>query len=255
MHNHTIFCNHATGRIEDYIKKAIEKNIKHYGFSEHAPMDFDKSYRLKKSDVLQYVTEIKNFQKKYKEQISIYLGYEVDYIKEHTNKDILNADVDFLIGSVHFLNKWGFDNPEFIAEYKNRDINEIYKEYFKTIKQMVNSRLFDIVGHLDLIKIFNFLPTIDMSSTIKEVLKSIKKSDMVVEINSAGFKKATKEQYPSIDIIKLLKELNIPITFSSDAHSVEQVGYKLDEIIKIAKQIGYKEAVVFKQRDKKIIKI
>ena len=65
MHNHTIFCNHATGRIEDYIKKAIEKNIKHYGFSEHAPMDFDKSYRLKKSDVLQYETEIKNFQKKF----------------------------------------------------------------------------------------------------------------------------------------------------------------------------------------------
>jgi len=32
--------------MEEYIQKAIKQNIKIFGFSEHAPMEFDKKYRM-----------------------------------------------------------------------------------------------------------------------------------------------------------------------------------------------------------------
>ena len=44
LHNHTVRCNHAIGSMEEYIKRAIELKIDIYGFSEHAPMEFDKHY-------------------------------------------------------------------------------------------------------------------------------------------------------------------------------------------------------------------
>lgn len=156
LHNHTKLCNHAEGEVSEYIQKAIECNIKYFGFSEHAPMNFDEKYRMSFEQMQEYETTILEAKERYKESIEILLGYEVDYLKGYMDERVLKADVDFLIGSVHFIDEWGFDNPEFIGNYKEQDIDEIWQKYFDAIEEMASSRLFDIVGHLDLIKIFKF---------------------------------------------------------------------------------------------------
>lgn len=251
IHNHTTLCNHAVDTMDQYVEQAIKLGIDIYGFSEHAPMkNFEDGYRLTLDKNDFYLNEIKRLQEKYKDKIKIIKGYEVDFIQgDYILDEIKNAKVDYLIGSVHYLDKWGFDNPEFIGEYKNRDIDTIYKEYFEAVKQMVKTNIFQIVGHIDLIKVFNFLPTKDIKSIAYETLKEIKKSNMVLEINSAGFRKPVKEQYPSKDILELAYELDIPITFSSDAHSVEHIGFKYDEVTLLAKEIGYKSSVYLEQKE------
>ena len=210
LHNHTSLCNHAEGTIEEYIEKAIELGIDVYGFSEHAPMkNFEDGYRLVLEKKEFYESSILQIQKKYEKQIDILLAYEVDFIDgDYILDEIINSNVDYLIGSVHYLGKWGFDNPEFIAEYKNRDINKIWEEYFYAIKLMAKSGKFDIVGHLDLIKVFKFLPTKDIKSLALDTLKQIKKSNMVIEVNAAGFRKPIKEQYPSTELLQLAFELD-----------------------------------------------
>lgn len=118
---------------------------------------------------------------------------------------------------------------------------------------MAKSRKFDIVGHLDLIKVFKFLPTKEIKVLAKQSLKEIKKANMVIEINAAGFRKPIEEQYPSRDLLELAYELDIPITFSSDAHSVEQVGFKYENCINIAKEIGYTKCMSFEKREKQLV--
>ena len=253
LHNHTARCNHAKGSMQSYIERAIELGIDIYGFSEHAPMDFDEHYRLKFSEMELYVNDIKNLQEKYKNDIKILLGYEVDYLKGHMDERVLNAKVDYLIGSVHFLDKWGFDNPEFKDEYKNRNIDDIWQEYFSNIENMAKSNQFDIVGHLDLIKVFNFMPKKDIRLIAKPALQAIKKANMVLELNTAGLRKPCQEIYPNPLLLEMAYELNIPITFSSDAHAIGQVGYKYSEAAELAKKIGYSQAVTFNQREKELV--
>lgn len=253
LHNHTTLCNHATGTTEEYIQRAIQLGIDVYGFSDHAPMNFDPKYRMTMSQKASYEKEVLDLKKKYEKDIEILLGYEVDYLEGYILDEVINSKVDYLIGSIHFLNKWGFDNPEFIGGYKDRDIDDIWVEYFQTVENMAKSNKFDIVGHLDLIKVFNFLPKKDIKSIALNAMKEIKKSNMVLEINSAGFRKPVAQPYPSIDLLELAYELDIPITFGSDAHSVEQVGYKYDEVKEIAKTIGYDKCITFSQRDKKLV--
>jgi len=253
LHNHTTRCNHAKGSMESYIERAIELGIDIYGFSEHAPMDFDEHYRLRFNEMTLYESDVKILQEKYADKIKILLGYEVDYLKNHMDKRVLNANVDYLIGSIHFLDEWGFDNPEFIDEYKNRNIDDIWQEYFNNIESMAKMGHFDIVGHLDLIKIFNFMPKKDIRLIATPALKAIKKSNMVIELNSAGLRKPIKEIYPSPLLLELAYELDIPITFSSDAHAIGQVGFKYNEVIKLAKKIGYTKAVTFEQRQQQLI--
>jgi histidinol-phosphatase (PHP family) len=254
LHNHTTLCNHATGTMEEYVKKAIEVGIDEFGFSEHAPMDFDKKYRL---DILQkdyYENEVKRLKEEYKNQIKILLAYEVDFMQDVKMLDvILNANVDYLIGSVHFLDGWGFDNPEFIGKYENRDIDKIWQDYFDTVQVMAKSKNFDIVGHIDLIKIFKFLPKKDIKLIAQDALKEIKKSDMVIEINAAGLRKPINEVYPSKDILELIAELDIPITLSSDAHSVEQIGFKYEEVANYVKSFGFTKVATFDNRNRKLV--
>ncbi|WP_375724601.1 histidinol-phosphatase [Arcobacter sp. KX21116] len=254
LHNHTTLCNHATGTMEEYVLRAIELGIDEFGFSEHAPMNFDEKYRLDISQKDFYENEVKKLQEKYKNKIKILLAYEVDFMQNIKMLDeILNAKVDYLIGSVHFLDGWGFDNPEFIGKYENSDIDKIWQDYFDTVEALAKSKHFDIIGHIDLIKIFKYLPKKDVKIIAKNALKEIKKSEMVIEVNAAGLRKPIKEIYPSKDILELVYELDIPITLSSDAHSLEQVGFKYEEVINYVKSFGFTKVATFENRERMLV--
>lgn len=253
LHNHTSRCNHATGTTDEYIQRAIELGIDIYGFSEHAPMDFDEHYRLSFDDMRSYSDEILELKDRYSDDIEILLGYEVDYLPNHIDPRVLSSKVDYLIGSVHFIDKWGFDNPEFIGGWQSRGVDEVWQDYFEAIESMAKSGLFDIVGHLDLIKVFKFMPKQDIRGVAKNALKAIKKSNMVLELNSAGLRKPIGEIYPSRELLEEAYSLDIPITFSSDAHAIEQVGFGYAESIALAKSVGYTKAVTFRQRDRELV--
>jgi len=253
LHNHTTRCNHAVGTVDEYVQRAIELGIDVYGFSEHAPMDFDPKYRLSFEEMDAYTSDILTAKKTYENDIEILLGYEVDWLQGHMDRRVIDADVDYLIGSVHFIDKWSFDNPEFIGGWKDKDIDEIWQAYFEATEAMAKSGKFDIVGHLDLIKVFKFMPKQDVRLLAKNVLHAIKKSHMVMEINTSGLRKPVGEMYPSRALLEEAYTLDIPITFSSDAHAVEQIGAGYELATTLAKEIGYTQAVTFKGRDRQLV--
>ena len=254
LHNHTVLSNHANGTVDEYILQAIKKGIKIFGFSEHAPMDFDSKYRISFEQMDYYENMIMDAKRRYKKDIDIRLGYEVDYLEGYMDKRVLDARVDYLIGSVHFIDKWGFDNPEFIGRYEDENIDEIWQKYFNAVEKMAKSKLFDIVGHVDLIKIFKFMPKKDILDIAKNALLEIKKADMTIEINMAGYRKPIAEAYPSKEILQEAFKLDIPITFGSDAHAKEQVGMFAKEVVELAKSVGYTECATFKNRKREMIK-
>lgn len=253
LHNHTPLCNHADGEIFKYVEKAIESGTKYFGFSDHAPMDYDPKYRMNFAQMQEYEKAVFEVKEKYKDKIEILLAYEVDFLVGHMDKRVLNADVDYLIGSVHFIDEWGFDNPEFIGHYEHEDIDEIWQKYFNAVEELAKSGHFDIVGHLDLIKVFKFMPKKNINLIAKNALEAIKKADMVIELNMAGYRKPVAEAYPSPSLLKQAHELGIPITFGSDAHKPEQVSLFSDEIIQMAKDAGYTECAVFRKRKREMI--
>ena len=254
LHNHTQLCNHAEGEIFEYIEKAIENGSKYFGFSDHAPMNFDPKYRMRFEQMQEYERNILRYKEKYKEKIEIFLAYEVDFFEGHMDKRVLNADVDYLIGSVYFIEKWGFDNPDFIGKYEKKNIDEIWHNYFDAIENMAKSKLFDIVGHIDLIKIFKFMPEKKILDIAKDALFAIKEADMVLELNSAGFRKPIGEAYPSKEILEEAFKLEIPITFSSDAHAVSQVGQNSSKLVEMAREVGYEECAIFRKRKREMIR-
>ncbi|MDD5052397.1 MAG: histidinol-phosphatase [Sulfuricurvum sp.] len=254
LHNHTILCNHATGTVNQYVEAAIECNTHYFGFSDHAPMHYDPQYRMTFEQMVLYEQWIKEAQERYQDKITVLLGYEVDFLPGYMDDIVLKRPCDYLIGSVHFIDDWGFDNPEFIGHYKNVDIDTVYRRYFELIEDMAKSGKFDIVGHLDLLKVFKFLPTKDIRMLAKDALKAIKKSNMSIEMNISGYRKPIAEAYPSPLLLEQIAEFEIPITFGSDAHNPEQIAQFSDEIEVLAKSVGFDKCALYRGRDREMIK-
>lgn len=231
--------------LEEFIAKAREKNVKFLGFSDH-DIYINKIDWKGMSDLKNRINDI-----------NLLIGIEFDYLPEKEElirKKLTNLNLDYSIGSVHHIEDWSFDHPDYQNEYKNRNIIDIYYKYFNLVKEMARSGLFDIVGHLDLIKVFGYRPeNKSIINIVEPILQEIKTNSLVIEINTNGLNKPVKEIYPALNILKRAFEYKIPITFGSDAHRPGRVGEGLDKVLKLIKDIGYQEFVVFIQGEKQTV--
>jgi histidinol-phosphatase (PHP family) len=255
LHNHTSRCNHADGSMLEYATKAHTQGVSYYGFSDHAPMSFEPEYRMRLSQMQEYEDEIKSVSKYFDGKMKILSAYEVDWLPGYLEKNVIEADVDYLIGSVHFIEDWGFDNPEFLDMYAKMDPDATWSKYFELIADMANSGHFNVVGHIDLLKCYNFLPKTKVTELAKPAMEAIAKAGMAIELNASGLRKPIKEIYPCSNLLSLAHSFDIPVTLSSDAHSPSHVGFGRDDAVIAAKAAGYKDIVIFEQKKMKVLKI
>ncbi len=253
-HMHTKYCAHAVGEMEEYVEKAIELGFDEIGFSDHFPWMIQESEKLAMTydEVPIYIDSVKKLMEKYPE-ITIRLGAEMDYVpdkidimKEYCNK----YDFDYIMGSVHHIGKWGFDQEEQIALFKKYDTLEVYRKYFALIGELIDTGLIDIIGHLDLVKKFGFKPKENYDDLIDDICKKLSEKDVVVEINASGLIRPCKEQYPSEEILKKCLDYGVKVTFGSDAHSPDEVGRFYDDIMKLLKKVGFTNICSFNKRKK-----
>ncbi len=181
------------------------------------------------------------------------LGAEADYFPGGMDElgELLNRyDFDYVIGSNHFVEGWGFDNPEVQERFQEQDLVELYQKGFDYVKDAANSGLFDIIAHLDNLKVFNYRPDESLLLPMyEEVAKTLKQADVATEVNTGlAYRYPVKEACPSPSFLKVLHKHGVPLTLSSDSHFPDDLGTLLDEAIELLMEIGYKEVVYFKER-------
>ena len=162
--------------------------------------------------------------------------------------------LDLVLGSVHFLRgDWPFDHAGEEAEFARREINEVYRDYYERIRAMAASGLVDCMAHLDLVKIFGFRPTNDLSDVLDAVLSEIRAANLAMELSTAGWRKPVGELYPSDEIIRRAMGKGIPFTTASDAHSHVQQGENYERLAEKMSQLGIREVCIFERHQRHMI--
>ena len=280
-HTHNALCRHAIGSIEDYIKIAIERGLNVIGISDHFPYEYLSSeipsledipyegYAMPTNNLESYILQLDNLSEKYAGQIHVRTAFEIDFFKhqDHLLNKYLNNylnKLDYFLGSVHVLfgkaGIFAFDDGRFLNKYKEYDVNdEIFIEFYNSLQDMIKSSTFnaDIITHFDLPKKFDKRvedKELVMEKAI-ETLELVKKRDLTVEINTSGLRKKVKEQYPSLDIIKIIYDLDIPVLLGSDAHKPDDVAYEFNSITKMLKNIGFTQFAHFEKRKRSYVDI
>jgi histidinol-phosphatase (PHP family) len=255
---HTRLCRHAEGDATDLAAQAVKLGLPEIGFSEHNTMprdDYDDWHPLQESlDV--YVEQVQKARRDHP-QLTIKLALEMDYIPgmEDWIRDLAARHPwDYLIGAVHYVSDtWDLDNPKKIAEWKRRNVFDVWSEYFERLTKAAESGFFNIIAHADLCKKFGFYPEKDCTPMFTRLLQAIRKHDLAMELNTAGLRKDCKEIYPSPQIVGLAAQMGVPITFGSDAHAPDQVAMNFPEAIQLARKFGYTHCARFTRRRREIV--
>jgi len=243
-HTHTVRCGHASGVPSEYVAMARAQDLIGIGIADHLPLlpEPDAEISMPVSDLPVYIEEVQALQLNFPGYVL--LGIEADY-RPHTVSDVASLldsyPFDYTIGSVHHIGQWGFDDARQMAGYDERDIDDVWIEYFQLVGDAAESGLFTILGHLDLVKKFGFRPTRTLNRELDRLVERIARSGVVVEINTAGLHKPVKEAYPTLDILRRLYAAGVGITFGSDAHAPEHVGRDFALAAELARQAGYEE--------------
>ncbi len=245
-HTHTPLCLHATGSVQEYVQAALKADLAEYGIADHAPMPdepFD-DWRMLSRDLPRYYDWIEEAQQLAQGTgLQIRCGLECDWVPgiEPWIAHLQSLrNWDYLIGSVHYLgNKLDFDNPLHMAFWEKANIEETWDHYWALYLDMVRSRQFTIMGHADLIRKFGHRPGGDLKRYYIPVIEAMADAGSVLEINTAGWTKPCKEQYPSQEFLSLASEAGIPLVINSDAHDPKDIGNRFDQALALAQETGF----------------
>jgi histidinol-phosphatase (PHP family) len=266
--NYHQHCHYCDGKFspEEHIQAAIEQNVKILGFSSHCPVEFFSVWNMPLERFERYLTEIRELKVKYTSQIELYVSLELDYIPHvidiHTNY-IQKASLDYTLCSIHYVDAfedkkpWEIDGTHSIflkgvEEIFHNDTKKAVKRYFELTREMLVKSTPQVLGHLDKIKMQseegNLFSEHDgwYIDEIMQTLELAKSKNVIIEVNTRGlYKKVTHEPYPSIWILKKIKELNIPIMLNSDAHHPSEITKCFAETSLLLKNLGFKEWLIF----------
>lgn len=250
LHTHTTFSD-GIHTIEDNILSAIGKNMVSLGFSDHSCTDFDLRYCMQPDKVEEYINQVRYMQKKYQDQIEIYLGVECDGYTQLENRHLY----DYVLGDCHYI-KMGEeylpvddakeDQIKFINEYFAGDKMAYAKAYFETYAERTAVNKPDILGHFDLLTKFSLFDesSAEYRKLATEALVASLEVTPVMELNTGAIcRKLRTVPYPADFLLKEIMAHNGRIVLCSDSHDKNNLDFYFDQSVKLLKAAGFKSVV------------
>lgn len=259
LHTHT-FYGHGSNTVFEMFQAGQKQGLAIHGFSEHSPRphgyDYTREYREHLNQHFQdYINEVTELKQKNTET-KVLLALELDWLEDEPGflqECAQKYPYDYLIAGIHFIKKWGFDDQA--SHWNNllkQEKHSYYSAYYKTMIKMAESKLFNIVAHPDLIKIFShetFAPWIKENKHLAEdALLACKENGLCMEVSSAGLRKPCQEIYPCRTLMEIAKDIDMPLTFGSDGHCVNTIAKDLPKLHEYAKEYGFTEQHYFEKK-------
>lgn len=228
-HSHTKRCGHATGEDEEYVIEAIKNGYRKIGFSDHAPYKngYQATERMHDYELKEYIESVRYLQDKYKNQIKINMGLEIEYYEKQIDelrhyKEIM----DYLIIGQH--------SPALFAiDYYRNITNEEVLCYASAIEKACEEGLPDIIAHPDLFMFEKDTWSEACEKAAHIICASAEKHHIPLEVNLNGLKYGKKQigkeyryTYPYRQFWLIAQNYKVDVIYGLDAHIPEKYGHK-----------------------------
>ncbi len=244
----------TAGNVDRYLEAAQKAGIAELGCSEHV-------YRFREAlDVWRHPF----WEQEARDDLEAYcdfvrttplkLGLEVDFVPgaEDRTASLLDAcDLDYVLGSVHFIDQGAVDHRAWDVWTREGDPDVVWRRYFEAVAEAARSRLFDILAHPDLVKVWGRArpePERDARFYYEPAVEAIAESGVAVEVSTAGLRKPVGEIYPAAEFAAMCVDAGASFTLSSDAHSPTDVGHAYDRAVAQMREWGIAEIATFERR-------
>jgi histidinol-phosphatase (PHP family) len=251
---HTLY--DGSGDLEAFVEAAIKCGMTAFGFSEHmpppAPYFYDDFPPAAQARLMfdEYVETVTRLQVSYRDELPILVGVEIEYIPgcEAAIEQFLAAyEFDYTVGSVHFIGEYTYDLSKEtydagVIAYGGMD--PWVEEYYRRVRGLLDMGVTDVLGHLDLIKIFANDPregyrTQRVRVAEQLTLEAAVRAGVVLDVNARGLIKSCVEVYPGPGLLADANAAGVPVTLGDDSHAPDQVCARLDTALKQIREAGY----------------
>ncbi len=261
-HTHSRFCD-GQGEIVDYVRFALDHGFTSIGASSHGTMPFPNTYTIPAERLAEYCATVRQLAAEYQGHIAIALGAELDVIpryRQYIVEQVVPQQFDYFIGSVHHIGEdpqsgepWEFDagEDEFLRGlngWYSGDIRRVVKDFY-ALERVVPNFVpgVAIAGHMDRIKKYNigdrYFSEDDAwyRAEVEATLATYAATDIIVELNTAGWRHAINSPYPSPWIVQRCHDLGIRMQINTDAHRPEHLIADLERAVAVLRDAGYSE--------------
>ncbi len=253
MHTHSFPASHdAKNGLKEMLAAAQAQGLAFYGVSNHFDYDYDLSLMDEKErkevlngDEEEYFHEARHLQEDYEGVMNVAVGAEFGFADDRLVGGRYAATYekyrpDYVINSVH-----GVDGRDFARYDFTESEEDTYALYLTLVRKSLEAPYpYDIVGHIEYV--VRYVPfenrEIEVekyASLIDDILLTIIKKDKILEVNAAtkGLKRLS---LPNLPFIKRYFELGgRKISYGSDAHGVERIAERREEVVAALKEIGF----------------
>ena len=276
-HMHFEYGDYDEGWVQGFFDAAARRGLDEIGISEHSHTfpEFERLYYddlilddspvglfqqkwLRKNKFKHSIADYFEFMSKLQSKHAVKIGIEVCNFRDQSAvKKILDDwNFDYVIGSIHFLDGWGFDASALIDEWKQHDLRELYNQYASEVERLAASGLYDVLGHPFNLRLFKVLPDFDETEYLVRAARALQNANMAIDVNTG-----TRYRYPIEEIspypkfMKIAREFGLPIIISSDAHQPEDCGRFVDEAIEYVRGFEYNSVLRFDQRRREEVRL
>ncbi len=260
-HVHTKRCGHGEGSAEEFVDVASARGIDVLTFTEHLPLPTDldpaRDYSMPENELVSYqaeIAELASLTCVIEERIRVLTGIEADWLPDrpdHVRRLLASNAYDVVLGSVHFLGDWAFDDPALLARWDDVDVDATWERYFELLADAARSGQFDVMAHPDLVKKFGHRPGFDPRELYEATASAFADAGVAIEVSTAGLRKSVGELYPGSDFLAACARASVPATVGSDAHRPEEVGFAVEVARQALQAAGYDHVVYFERREPK----
>ncbi len=250
LHVHTAHSIDATGTPEEYAAEARARGVETLAFVEHVDFEpTDPGY-----GAYSYERAVEDVARARATGTDALLAVEIDFqdrFRDEVQRFLDGKAFDMVMGSVHYVFGELMMNDGLFARHGRRKAQE---EYFRSVLSMVGTGLFDVVGHLDLVKRYSTrhcgpFEEEAWRGAIGEILREVLSRGMAIEVNSSGLRQAPRSSFPSSATVKLYRSLGGElVTVGSDAHAPGDLARGVDEVLNVLDRAGFRRMTVFRGR-------
>lgn len=250
-HVHTACCGHASGSVDQVVGAAIFAGLSGIVLTEHLPLpadlDPDREVSPCESEFTAYAHDVLAITERVR-GLDVVLGAEADWLpgREEDSAAVRRMAMDLgvrvLLGSVHILDAWMFDDPNSVEQWDSRDVDAVWIRYFEVWCDAARRGGFDVMAHPDLVKKFGHRPLIDPRELYEEAARAAAEGGTMIEVSTAGLRKPVGELYPGPELLRAFRQAGVAATVGSDAHAPTEVGRDIGLAFDALHAAGYGRA-------------
>lgn len=156
--------------------------------------------------------------------IQIFDAVEIDYepmLHDRIDRFLTEAEFQYALGSVHYVG----DRTVFWGEFTDdADRRAFVDRYYDRIVSLVESELFDVVAHLDVIESRPALAGLTTERHARRVADALADSRTIPEINAGRADKPDKpaDFHPTSPVFETVLDRGLEVTVGTDSHEPDE---------------------------------